>query len=163
MAALSSALNGFVAVAPAADPLAACPCACAAWEARARITIETAVRMRIDRLGKRGLNAPTLACACALHGRYSAANCTLNRGRAYDDAERDLVGHDGIFAQKLNGPLYYPALATYSLIRATRRPCAVSTATRRNVATISAAVCHFVLILSSSIRLKAIPQGRPLL
>ena len=74
-----------------------------------------------------------------------------------------LVGHDGIFAQKLNGPLCYPALVTNSLIRATRRPCAVSASTHRNFATISAAVCHFVLILTSSIRLKAIPQGRPLL
>ena len=27
---------------------------------------------------------------------YSAANYTLNRSRAYDDAKRDLVGHDGI-------------------------------------------------------------------
>lgn len=74
-----------------------------------------------------------------------------------------LIGHDGIFAQKLNGPLRYPALVTTSLIRATRRPCAVSRATRRNFVTISAAVGHFVLILSSSIRLKAIPQGGPLL
>ena len=74
-----------------------------------------------------------------------------------------LVGHDGIFARKLNGPLRYPALVTNSLIRATRRPCAVSASTYCNFATISAAMCLFLLILSSSIRLKAIHQGGPLL
>ena len=74
-----------------------------------------------------------------------------------------LEGHDGISVRKLNGPLRYPALVTTSLIRATRRPCAVSASTYCNFATISSAMCLFLLVLSSSIWLKAIHQGGPLL
>jgi hypothetical protein len=46
---------------------------------------------------------------------------------------------------------------------ATVRACAVRTSACRSFATISAAVCLFLLLLSSSIRLKAIHQGGPLL
>ncbi|MGO4526564.1 hypothetical protein AB4097_17080, partial [Microvirga sp. 2MCAF35] len=44
----------------------------------------------------------------------------------------------------------------------TERPCAVSTSTCRNFATISSAVCLFLGILSSSKWQKAIHQGGPL-
>src|SRR5215213_9263281 len=43
---------------------------------------------------------------------------------------------------------------------ATVRPCAVSTSTCRSFATISSAVCLFLLILSSSIRLESHTSGR---
>src|SRR5690606_38349162 len=45
---------------------------------------------------------------------------------------------------------------------ATVRPCAVSTSTCRSFATVSSAVCLFLLILSSSFGSKAIHQGGPL-
>src|SRR5918994_3470488 len=45
---------------------------------------------------------------------------------------------------------------------ATVRPCAVSTSTWRSFATISSAVCRFLVIDPSSSWPKAIPQGGPL-
>jgi hypothetical protein len=45
---------------------------------------------------------------------------------------------------------------------ATGRPCAVKTSSSRNLATISAGLCLFLLILLSSIGSKTIHQGGPL-